>query len=181
MRFCSFTVAATLVVAVLGGCDAPAPAVPEAVAPTQTEVVTTVPDAVTGPSVAPGEQVVTAAAPPPAKDLKIIPFTAGSDALSDEAIQQLAKFARYMAKFRKSVVISGHTRRMGDPAEASALGDRRALAVRRFLIMHDVASDRIEAVSLGDSKLVDAGSSEEAQAKNDRIELELVEKPADPT
>lgn len=178
MRARVFAVAAVFGLLGLGACDAPAPAgvaASEAAAPSQTEVVT-VPDAITGPSVGPGEQVVMATAPPPAKELKVIQFMSGSDALDDEAIQQLSKFARYMAKFRKSVIITGHSRRMGDPAEASALGNRRALAVRRFLILHDVANDRIKAVSLGDTQLVDPGAGEDAQAKNDRIELELVEK-----
>lgn len=158
----------------LAGCDAPAPAAdPNLAAQTQTQVVTA-PE--TGPAAKPQEQLVLATAPPPAKDLKVILFAQGSDAISDEAVSQLSKYARYLAKFRKSVILTGYTRKMGNIAAAMELSTDRVEAVRRYLILHDVSASRIEMSGKGDAAPVDTGTSEVSLAKNDRVELETVDK-----
>ncbi len=170
----------------LAGCDAPAPAPvvdPNLAAQTQTSVVT-VPDPNSGPAVSPPaespEQRVSSAAEPQAKDLKVIQFAVGSDAISDAAIQQLSRFGRYLTKFRKAVVLTGYTRRMSDLAAANDLSVRRVQAVRRYLILRDVSAASIKAVGLGDAHPVDQGTTEEAMARNDRVEFELMDaKPAD--
>lgn len=180
MRTGMFVLAAGLV---LAGCDAPATAPasdPNLAAQTQTSVVT-VPDAGSGPAASPPaespEQLVISTAQPPAKDLKVIQFTVGSDGVNDEAVQQLARYARYLAKFHKSVILTGYTRPMSDLAAAKDLSSRRAAAVRRFLILHDVGAVQIEASGRGDAQPVDLGTTEEAMARNDRVELELVDAP----
>lgn len=158
----------------LAGCDAPAPAAdPNLAAATQTQVLTASEGV---PAAKPQEQLVLATAPPPAKDLKIIAFVQGSDAITDEAISQLGKYARYLAKFRKSVILTGYTRKMGNLSEAKELSTRRAEAIRRFLILHDVSASQIEMSGKGDSAPVDTGTSEVSLAKNDRVELETVDK-----
>jgi outer membrane protein OmpA-like peptidoglycan-associated protein len=180
MRIGMFVLACGLM---LAGCDAPAPAPASdsnLAAQTQTSVVT-VPDAGSGPVSSPPaespEQLVISTATPPAQDLKVIQFASGSDGVSDAAVPQLARYARYLAKFRKSVILTGYTRRMPDLAAAKELSSRRAEAVRRFLILHDVGAVQIEANGRGDAQLVDQGTTENAMARNDRVELELVDAP----
>lgn len=158
----------------LAGCDAPAPAAdPNAAAETQTQVVTA-PES--GPAASPPEQVVLATAPPPAKDLKVIPFALGDDAIAEGSVSDLSRYARYLVKSGKSVILTGYTRKMGNLAEARELSTRRAEAVRRYLILHDVSAGRIAMSGKGDSMPVDPGASEVSLAKNDRVELELVDK-----
>lgn len=180
MRFGMFVLAAGLM---LAGCDAPATAPasdPNLAAQTQTQVVT-VPDGASGaaassPPEAP-EQLVISTPEPQAKDLKVVQFAVNSDGISDAAVTQLARYARYLAKFHKSVVITGYTRRMSDLAAAKDLSTRRAEAVRRFLILHDVGAVQIDASGRGDAQPVDPGTTEEAMARNDRVELELINAP----
>jgi outer membrane protein OmpA-like peptidoglycan-associated protein len=170
----------------LAGCDAPAPTPasdPNLAAQTRTSVVT-IPDVTSGPAVSPSaeppEQRVSSAPEPQAKDLKVIQFAVGSDAINDAAIQQLSRFGRYLTKFHKAVVLTGYTRRMPDLAAANDLSVRRAQAVRRYLILHDVSAASIEASGNGDAHPVDQGTTEEAMARNDRVELELRDaKPVD--
>ena len=177
MRLHLFALAAGLA---LAGCDAPPPAPvsdPNLAAQTQTSVVT-VPDATSGPAASPApgtvEQGVSSAAQAPAKDLKVIQFAVGSDAISDAAISELSRFGRYLTKFRKAVVLTGYTRHMPDLAAAKDLSTRRAQAVRRYLILHDVSGASIEASGVGDAQPVDQGASEVAMARNDRVEFKLV-------
>ena len=180
MRFHLLALAAGLA---LAACDAPAPAPASdanLAARTQTPVVT-VPDATSGPAISPpvepSGQRVSSTAPPPAQDLKFVQFAVGSDAVPDDALQDLSRFARYLTKFRKSVVITGFTRRMPDLAAAQDLSARRAQAVRRFLILHDVSAAQITASGRGDAQPLDPGETEEAMARNDRVELTLVQTP----
>lgn len=158
----------------LAGCDAPPPAIdPDLAARTQTQVVTA-PEA--GPAeTGQQEQLVLATAPPPAKDLKVIPFALGEDSIGDGSVSDLSKYARYLVKSRKSVILTGYTRKMADLADALELSTRRAEAVRRYLILHDVSASKIELSGKGDSMPVDPGGSEASLAKNDRVELETVD------
>ena len=166
----------------LAGCDAP-PATPASdpnlAAQTQTSVVT-VPQGAPAPAASPAKpqvQLETNAPEPRAKDLKFIRFGVGSDTVSDASVTELGRLARYLSKFRKSVILTGYTRRMPDLAAAQSLSTRRADAVRRYLIMHDVGAPQIIASGLGDAHPADQGTTEEAMARNDRVEVEIVEKP----
>ena len=179
MRLLMSVLASSLV---LAGCDAPAsaPPAPNLAAQTLTQTsVVTVPDGASGPAASPPpespEQRVSAAAEPSPKDLKVIQFAVGSDGVSDAAIPQLSRFARYLAKFRKSVVLTGFTRSMPDLAAAQDLSARRAETVRRYLILHDVANAQIAASGGGDAQPVDPGTTEGAMARNDRVEFQLVD------
>ncbi|MEQ1779880.1 MAG: OmpA family protein [Hyphomonadaceae bacterium] len=167
----------------LAGCDAPAPAAksdPSLAAQSQTSVVTAPQGAPGTPKTSPAQpqvQLEISTPEPRAKDLKIIRFAVGSDTVSDASVTELSRLARYLSKFRKSVVLTGYTRRMTDLAAAQSLSTRRAEAVRRYLIMHDVGAPQIAATGLGDARPADQGTTEEAMARNDRVEVEIVEKP----
>ncbi|GAB3496355.1 peptidoglycan-associated lipoprotein Pal [Curvibacter fontanus] len=71
----------------------------------------------------------------------------------------------------RKVVIEGHTDERGGREYNLALGQRRAEAVRRALVLLGVADSQIEAVSFGKEKPVEQGSSEAAWAKNRRAEI----------
>jgi flagellar motor protein MotB len=49
--------------------------------------------------------------------------------------------------------------------------------VSRFLILHDVSAAQITASGRGDAQPLDTGETEEAMARNDRVELTLVQTP----
>lgn len=69
------------------------------------------------------------------------------------------------------VVLEGHADERGTREYNLALGERRANAVQRFLIVNGASRGQIETVSYGEEKPAVMGSSESAWAQNRRVEL----------
>ncbi|MGN6385219.1 MAG: OmpA family protein [Verrucomicrobiota bacterium] len=71
--------------------------------------------------------------------------------------------------------IEGHCDDRGTEEYNRALGERRAIAAREFLIQkHNIGSDRITTVSFGEDRPADMGKTEEAYAKNRRDEFVIL-------
>jgi peptidoglycan-associated lipoprotein len=70
-----------------------------------------------------------------------------------------------------TVVLEGHADERGTREYNLALGERRAKAVERFLIVNGASRGQIETVSYGEEKPAVRGSSESAWAQNRRVEL----------
>jgi peptidoglycan-associated lipoprotein len=66
------------------------------------------------------------------------------------------------------VTIEGHCDERGTPEYNLALGERRAVAVKTFLVSLGIAPDRLRTVSYGKEFPFDPGKTEEAMAKNRR-------------
>ena len=66
------------------------------------------------------------------------------------------------------VTIEGHCDERGTPEYNLALGERRAVAVKSFLVSLGIAPDRLRTVSYGKEFPFDPGRTEEAMAKNRR-------------
>ncbi|MDZ7921058.1 peptidoglycan-associated lipoprotein Pal [Rhodoferax sp.] len=80
------------------------------------------------------------------------------------------------AKFLKSntarkVTLEGHTDERGGREYNLALGQKRAEAVRKALVLQGVADSQLEAVSFGKEKPAVLGNSEAALEKNRRTEI----------
>jgi peptidoglycan-associated lipoprotein len=71
----------------------------------------------------------------------------------------------------RKVVIEGHTDERGGREYNLALGQKRAEAVRRALVLLGVADSQLEAVSFGKEKPMVAGADEASLAKNRRAEI----------
>lgn len=69
--------------------------------------------------------------------------------------------------------VQGHTDERGSDEYNLALGQRRASAVKRYLIDHGIAESRIETVTYGEERPVAQGSDESAYAQNRRAEFEI--------
>jgi peptidoglycan-associated lipoprotein len=69
------------------------------------------------------------------------------------------------------VVLEGHTDERGTREYNMALGERRAAAVQRYLVLQGVSPAQLELVSYGEEKPAVVGSTEEAWAQNRRVEL----------
>jgi len=69
------------------------------------------------------------------------------------------------------VTLEGNTDERGGREYNLALGQKRADAVRRALGLLGVPESQMEAVSFGKEKPAVQGSSEDAYAKNRRVEL----------
>lgn len=89
-----------------------------------------------------------------------------------ESRDVLAAHARYLANNPDvDVRLEGHTDERGTKEYNLALGERRANAVQRFLVVNGADRGQIETVSYGEEKPAAMGSNESAWAQNRRVEL----------
>lgn len=70
--------------------------------------------------------------------------------------------------------LEGHTDERGSREYNIGLGDRRAQAVKRALVLHGVSEDQLQTVSYGEERPAVDESNEEAWAENRRVELDYV-------
>jgi peptidoglycan-associated lipoprotein len=85
----------------------------------------------------------------------------------DDARPVLDAQASWLTRYGQvKVRIEGNADERGTAEYNMALGERRANAVREYLIGHGVDKSRIEVVSYGKSRPIDTGANEEAWAKN---------------
>ena len=71
------------------------------------------------------------------------------------------------------VVVEGHTDYMGSDAYNQKLSERRANAVRDYLIQKGIASSRIQVVGYSKHRPIDDNKTAEGRAMNRRSELEV--------
>lgn len=83
-----------------------------------------------------------------------------------DALARTAEFLRGYPQVK--VVVEGHCDERGSTEYNLALGDRRAQAVRQFLISLGISADRMETVSLGKEKPFCMQSNEECWQQNRR-------------
>jgi chemotaxis protein MotB len=112
-------------------------------------------------------------------------FASGSADLGDAGREQLAKFAATLLQITSQIPgdidwvlrVDGHTdeRPISSPQFASnwELSTARAIAVVKFMISQGVPPERLVAAGYGEYQPLDTGDSEEAYARNRRIELKL--------
>jgi len=109
---------------------------------------------------------------PPANVARVIYFDFDSYAVRPGYASTLDGNARFLkANGKRHVNLEGHTDERGGREYNLALGQKRAEAVRRALGQLGVSDAQMEAVSFGKEKPAVQGSTEDAYAKNRRVEL----------
>jgi len=89
--------------------------------------------------------------------------------LSPEAISQLELQAQWLRQYPSvNILIEGHADERGTREYNLALGDRRANAVRNYLVSLGVDPRRIQMISYGKERPEVLGSNSESWAKNRR-------------
>ena len=73
------------------------------------------------------------------------------------------------------VRLEGHADERGSREYNIGLGERRAQAVRRMLMVQGVTVDQISTVSFGEERPIAFGSSEDDYAQNRRVEFKYVD------
>lgn len=71
----------------------------------------------------------------------------------------------------RKVKLHGHADERGSREYNIALGERRALSVRRLLMGHGVSADQISMISYGEERPAVLGHDESAWSKNRRVEI----------
>ncbi|SEL38589.1 peptidoglycan-associated lipoprotein [Atopomonas hussainii] len=98
-------------------------------------------------------------------------FEYDSSDLKPEAMQALDVHAKDLKANGNRVVLEGHADERGTREYNMALGERRAGAVQRYLVLQGVSPAQLELVSYGEERPVAMGTSEESWAQNRRVEL----------
>jgi peptidoglycan-associated lipoprotein len=78
------------------------------------------------------------------------------------------------AKPEAKLMIDGHCDERGTEEYNRALGERRALAAREYLIKYGIAPERVFTRSFGEDRPADPGHDEDAWSKNRRAEFILL-------
>ncbi|XKG39550.1 peptidoglycan-associated lipoprotein Pal [Marinobacter sp.] len=92
--------------------------------------------------------------------------------IKSESRDVLAAHARYLANNpSQEVRLEGHADERGTKEYNLALGERRANAVARFLVVNGASRDQIETVSYGEEKPAVMGSGESVWSQNRRVEM----------
>jgi peptidoglycan-associated lipoprotein len=98
-------------------------------------------------------------------------FEFDSAVLLPAARAALIAHAEYARNGSVSIRLEGHADERGTREYNMALGERRANAVRDFLVLQGVSSSSIETVSYGEERAAQMGSDESSWSKNRRVEL----------
>jgi len=102
-------------------------------------------------------------------------FAFDSSALSPQAQQVLNRKADVLrANPQLKVLIEGNTDERGTEEYNLALGERRAMAAYKYLVLLGVDARQLETISYGEERPADPGHNEQAWANNRRDEFRLV-------
>jgi peptidoglycan-associated lipoprotein len=91
--------------------------------------------------------------------------------LSDDSRAALIAHAQFMKQYPSTIRLEGHADERGTREYNMALGERRAIAVKEFLVMQGVSESAIEVVSYGEERAASFGSNAAAWRMNRRVEL----------
>lgn len=89
--------------------------------------------------------------------------------ISDEARMTLDKQANWLRQYANlSITVEGHADERGTREYNLALGDRRATAVKNYLVASGVDASRINTISYGKERPAVVGSDDTSHAQNRR-------------
>ena len=102
----------------------------------------------------------------------VVYFDYDSFVIKAEARPIIENHARFLqANKQRKAMLEGHTDERGGREYNLALGQKRAEAVQRALVLLGVPDSQVEAVSYGKEKPAAEGADEASYAKNRRVEL----------
>jgi peptidoglycan-associated lipoprotein len=111
-------------------------------------------------------------ATPPAGLGRTVYFDFDSFVVKDEYRPIVEGYAKFLgANKAKKMLIEGHTDERGSREYNLALGQKRAEAVQKSMLLVGATEGQLEAVSFGEERPAAQGSDEAAWAKNRRAEL----------
>ncbi len=103
---------------------------------------------------------------------RVIYFDFDSSEIKGAGVEVVAAHAKYLAANpAQRVRLEGHTDERGSREYNIGLGERRAQAVRRALMLQGAAEGQLSTVSYGEERPAVTGHDEDAWAKNRRVEI----------
>ena len=107
---------------------------------------------------------------------RIVEFESGSTNLTPMGLGILDDMAGVLQRVGdKPVLITGHTDNVGNSTANLALSNKRAEAVKQYLIGRNINSARLSTTGKGDSDPIASNDNEEGRTRNRRIEFTLNE------
>lgn len=105
---------------------------------------------------------------------KGINFETGSDKILAESFDDLDALVKILQEYPEAKVdIEGHTDNVGDPAANKELSQKRADAVKAYLVSKGIDANRLNAVGYGDTKPIADNKTKAGKAKNRRVDFKL--------
>jgi len=112
---------------------------------------------------------------------RIVYFDFDSSEIKGAGTDVVGAHAKYLAGNPATRVrLEGHTDERGSREYNIGLGERRAQAVRRALLLQGASDAQISTVSYGEERPAVAGHDEAAWAKNRRVEIVYLSAPVPP-
>src|SRR5680860_201216 len=106
------------------------------------------------------------------RDVTVFYFDFDTAEINAESRDALVAHARYLSTNPSmNARLEGHADDRGTKEYNLALGERRANAVQRFLIVNGASRGQLETISYGEEKPAVQGMSDSARSQNRRVEL----------
>lgn len=103
---------------------------------------------------------------------RVIYFEFDSSLIGEDFVAVLTAHAQYLSENPNvQVILEGHTDKRGSREYNIALGERRAQAVEKLLLLQGVAASQIQIISFGEERPVAMGDDEASYAQNRRVEI----------
>ncbi|MBI2800763.1 MAG: peptidoglycan-associated lipoprotein Pal [Gammaproteobacteria bacterium] len=103
---------------------------------------------------------------------RVIYFDYDSTTIRQDFAAIVQAHATYLAANQGvSITVEGHADERGTPEYNLALGERRALAIRKQLVLLGASAGQIKTVSYGEERPIALGHDEQAYSLNRRAEL----------
>ncbi len=104
--------------------------------------------------------------------VRVIYFDYDSSEVKAEYREAVEAHAAYLSRHPDTIVtLEGHTDERGSREYNLALGERRAIAVRRQMVLLGASAGQIRTVSYGEERPQAEGHDEQAYAQNRRVEI----------
>lgn len=103
---------------------------------------------------------------------RVIYFAYDSFDVLPEYVSVVSAHAGYLASHTgRTVTLEGHADERGSSEYNVALGEQRARAVAKLMVLQGVADEQIQIVSYGEEKPASAGHDDAAWQQNRRVEI----------
>jgi len=101
-------------------------------------------------------------------------FDIDSAALKDPAKETLGQMADVMIRYPENdILVKGHTDNTGLEKYNQELSERRAKAVKNYLIGSGISGQRITSIGFGETMPISSNDTAEGRQENRRVEIEI--------
>ncbi len=107
--------------------------------------------------------------------LDFVGFETGSDVLTSESASQVDDLISIMNRYPDiSIEVEGHTDDIGDADTNKALSQKRAEAIKSYMIGKGIGESRVMAIGYGSSRPIESNDTDEGRQKNRRTQFRII-------